>query len=186
MRRPRPSFAHPDTNIEGRIFGQTDDSLPENEKYMLFDFKNGQQADELLYQAGVINANLDGEIFIEASGQDKNSKGYAIHRPFIHSINGAYRHGVFAQDFAKLFIAGKPPSATGMLPLVSPEPGGNVYNNMSMFNYGVLGIASGEMNLYSQAIAPSSVSDQGFNLYALSSGVVSSGMNLYTRGKFVS
>ena len=186
MRRPRPSFAHPDTNIEGRIFGQTDDSLPENEKYMLFDFKNGQQTDELLYQAGVINANLDGEIFIEASGQDKNSKGYAIHRPFIHSINGAYRHGVFAQDFAKLFIAGKPPSATGMLPLVSPEPGGNVYNNMSMFNYGVLGIASGEMNLYSQAIAPSSVSDQGFNLYALSSGVVSSGMNLYTRGKFVS
>lgn len=184
MRRPKPSFAHPDTNIEGRIYGLLGDSIPENEKYVNFDFRNNDEFDKITYQKSIVHASLDGEIFIEVSGQDKNEKGYAIHRPFIREIRGAYKHGVFTQDFSPLFIKGKPPTATGVLPLFAPAPGGNVYNNMSMFNYGVQGIASGDMSLFTQSVAPSSVSDQGFNLYTLCSGVASSGLDLYVRGKF--
>jgi len=194
MRRPKPSFAHPDTNIEGRIYGEIGDSLPDNEKYLLFDFKNGQETDKLLYQIGIVHADLNGEIFIEASGQDKNDRGYARHRPYINSVDGGYRHGVFAQNFVPFFIGGKPPSTSGNMSLVSPAPEQNVYNNMSMFNNGVLGVLQGddyEMNLYGAGVIPSSISvpatngGQGFNLYTICSGVVSSGVNLYTRGKFV-
>jgi hypothetical protein len=183
MRRPKPSFAHPDTNVEGRIYGLLGDSLGEDDKYVNFDFRNNNEFNKVTYEKAVVYASTDGEIFIEASGQDRNDKGYAIHRPFIREIRGAYRHGVFEQQYSPLFIRGKPPTHTGLLPLFAPSPGGNVYNNMSMFNYGVQGIASGDMSLFTQSVAPSSVSDQGFNLYTLCSGVASSGLDLYVRGK---
>jgi hypothetical protein len=184
MRRPKPSFAHPDTNVEGRIYGLLGDSIGQNEKYVNFDFRNNNEFDKVTYEKAVVYASTDGEIFIEASGQDRNDKGYAIHRPFIKEIRGAYKHGVFKQQYSPLFVRGKPPTHTGLLPLFAPAPGGNVYNNMSMFNYGVQGIASGDMSLFTQSVAPSSVSDQGFNLYTLCSGVSSSGLDLYVRGKF--
>jgi len=196
MRRPKPSFANPDTNIEGRIYGFLGDSLPETEKYFNFNFRNGNKFDHTTWTRGVVYASTEGEIFIEASGQDKNDKGYAIHRPYIEAIEGVYKHGVFEQNFIPLLSVGAPPKATGNMTLFAAQEGSNVYNTMSMFATSSDGIPNGEMNVFAQGVTPSSIAIpasnglQGFNLYSLCSGVISggddgsiSGLNLFVRGK---
>ena len=139
LRRQAPSFAHPDTNLEGRIFGSM--NVQDHEKYLLFDFKNGTKTNNSLYKTGVVFANEKGEIFVEATGQDSNPKGYVSHRPFIERIHGAYYFGTFLAGYNRLFISGKPPSATSSMNLIKPSGMGNVYNDIELRTFGILGIA---------------------------------------------
>jgi len=190
LRRQAPSFSHPDTNLAGRIFGSM--NVQDHEKYLLFDFKNGTKTNHSLYKEGLVYANEKGEIFIEASGQDSNPKGYVSHRPFIEQIHGAYYFGTFLAGYNRLFISGKPPSTSSSMNLIKPSGIGNVYNDIELRlnTFGVLGIAdnSGDdiFNLSISGSVMESINNSGdpLNMHVETSASGVDEMILHTKGHF--
>ena len=190
LRRQAPSFAHPDTNLAGRVFGSM--NVQDHEKYLLFDFKNGTKTNNNLYQDGIVYANEKGEIFVEASGQDSNPKGYVSHRPFIEQIHGAYYFGTFLAGYNRLFISGKPPSTSSSMNLIKPSGIGNVYNDIELRlnTFGVLGIAdnSGDdiFNLSISGSVMESINNSGdpLNMHVETSASGVDEMILHTKGHF--
>jgi len=192
LRRPAPSFSHPDTNIAGRIYGNMD--VQDHEKYVEFDFSNGSEYDKNIYQNGVVFASHDGEIFIEASGRDYNPKGYVVHRPFIEEIQGAYLFGTFQAGYARLFTEGTAPTAKTQMNLIKPSGMGNVYNDIELRlnTFGVLGISDTDstsdfnLPLHVSGSPIGSINNSGDPL-GLFIEVVDSGvdeLNLFTKGHF--
>ena len=192
LRRPAPSFSHPDTHIAGRIFGNMD--VQDHEKYVEFDFSNGSEYDKNIYQNGVVFASHDGEIFIEASGRDYNPKGYVVHRPFIEEIQGAYLFGTFQAAYARLFTEGTAPTAKAEMNLIKPAGKGNVYNDIELRlnTFGVLGISDTDstsdfnLPLHVSGSPIGSINNSGDPL-GLYYEVADSGvdeLNLFTKGHF--
>ena len=192
LRRPAPSFSHPDTHIAGRIYGNMD--VQDYEKYVEFDFSNGSEYDKNIYQNGVVFASHDGEIFIEASGRDYNPKGYVVHRPFIEEIQGAYLFGTFQAGYARLFTEGTAPTAKTQMNLIKPSGMGNVYNDIELRlnTFGVLGISDTDSTsdfnfpLHVSGSPIGSINNSGDPL-GLFVEVVDSGvdeLNLFTKGHF--
>jgi len=194
LRKLRPAYSHPDTYIAARLFGNMNTPLPED-RYMSFLRKNGTEYDKSFYYTGEVEASLDGEIFIEISGQDKISKGYTIHRPFIKEIRGAYKHGKLLTGYNDLFVEGAAPQSNGEMILVQGQnPYGNVYNTTDLVTNGVLGVCypyggmSGIQLFTSGGTMPiaanSGVSGLEPLFLYLASGVdtFGSGIDLYVRG----
>lgn len=189
LRRLAPSFANPESNIAGRIFGDVY-AVSEEDKYMTFNFKNGFKYNELKTTDGVVFADQNGEIFLEVSGQDKNDRGYAVHRPFIQNIKGSYLHGKYIPEYSRLFVAGKPPDTQSALNLFSPDVADNVYNTLGMYSFGILDSVSGvkPLNISISGGLIDSVNNSGdplFLIMASGSDILTQQMDLYTRGKIV-
>lgn len=187
LRRLAPSFANPESNIAGRLFGDID-SVLESERYLEFNFKNGFKYDSLQTITGDVFADQNGQIFLEVSGQDKNDRGYAIHRPFIQNIAGYYIHGKYLPQYTRFFVAGKPPEAASAMNLFSPDTVDNVYNTLGMYNLGIIDHVSGvkPLNISVSGGLIDSVSNSGNPLFlVMNSGVdsLTSPLDLYVRGK---
>jgi hypothetical protein len=186
LRRLPPSFAHPETNIAGRIFGDRS-SVQENEMFINFDFVNGNKTDHRLYQNGVIFADNNGEIFVEVSGKDVNPRGYSVHRPFIKSIVGTYINGKFFDDSSSLYVKGGPLSASGGMNLFSPDVPDNVYNILGMTSYGVLDSVPGEwMNLHMGAAVPvsnMSTPESGVSMFVECANLLNNNVNIFSNAK---
>jgi hypothetical protein len=187
LRKLRPSFAHPDTFLEGRIFG----SLNAQQPYSYFSFKNDGKYDEEHLFKKVVTASEEGEIFIEASGQDKIEKGYVVHRPYLHSIGGTYRHGTEIKNYQRLFTEGRPPESSGNMPLsMLGQPASKVYNSMLMNITSAYTDTSGNMPIYTSGryvdgtITSNTDRPSGLALFIDSAVSHSGTMNLYVKGKF--
>ena len=182
LRKLKPSFAHPDTYIEGRIFGD----MSVEEPYSYFNFTNGSLYDHKTYLNTTVFSNNKGEIFLEASGQDKLPKGFIIHRPFIDQIKGSYLFGKQEVQYSRLFIDGRPMETTSILPIFNQGVGqGNVYNTLGLYENAVLGLSSGTpLGLYTSGNMIDFVESSGLNLFnsgsEVGSGIV---LNLNIRGK---
>ena len=134
LRKLRPSFAHPETYISGRVFGDFNSDAD----IVNFKLANGTETNKLYKYEGRILATQEGEVFVEVSGQDKIDKGYVIHRPYIEKIEGTYAFGISEFDQMPLFVEGKPPVSSGNLHLITsgdniatymPTGIDNVYNS---------------------------------------------------------
>jgi hypothetical protein len=148
LRKLRPAFSHPDTSLAGRVFGNYKDQT----EYVEFSFTNGSTPNALHTFEGTVFANEQGEIFIEASGQDKVERGYVVHRPFIKQIRGVYQFGEGVRDNIALYVDGKPFDASGVINLFSKAPDvGNVYNNIGLYGISSLD-SSGILHLYASGI----------------------------------
>jgi len=148
LRKLRPAFSHPDTYLAGKVFGNYKDKS----EYIEFNFKNGNIPDDKHSFEGRVFANEQGEIFIEASGQDMVDRGYVNHRPFIKQIRGAYEFGVKNTERINLYSEGKPFSSSGALNLTSKAPDvGIVYNNVGLYSISNLD-SSGILQLYASGI----------------------------------
>jgi hypothetical protein len=187
LRKLRPSFAHPDTFLEGRIFGSLNAQVP----YEYFSFKNDGKYDEEYLFKKVITANNEGEILIEASGQDQIDKGYVVHRPYLHSMGGTYRHGTQVLNYQRLFTEGRPPESSGnMLLSTLGQPTSKVYNSMLMNITSAYTDTSGNMPIYTSGryvdgtITSNTDSPSGLALFVDSAVSHSGTMNLYVKGKF--
>jgi len=187
LRKLRPSFAHPDTFLEGRIFG----SLDAKEPYSYFSIKNDGKYDQEHLFNRVVTANTEGEIFIEASGQDKIDKGYIVHRPYLWSIGGTYQHGTEVKNYQRLHIEGRPPEASGDMPLVmKAQPSLKVYNDLGISITSAYTNNSGTMPIYASGryvdgtINSSTDRPSGLALFTNSTFSNSGDMNLYVKGKF--
>jgi hypothetical protein len=182
LRKLKPSFAHPDSYITGRVFGD----MNVEEPYTYFDFSNGNLYDNMVYFNSVVTSNNKGEIFLDVFGQDKIDKGFIIHRPYVDQIKGSYLFGVQAVNYSRLFIGGRPMETASILPMFNQAVGqGNVYNTLGLYENAVLGLSSGTpLGLYTSGNMVDSVESSGLNLFnsgsEAGSGIV---LNLNIRGK---
>lgn len=183
LRKLRPSFAHPDTFIAGRVFGDVTIEDP----YTYFEFTNDYKYSERLYLNSVVFANNQGEIFLEASGQDKIPKGYITHRPFIEQIRGSFLFGTPSEYYTRLYVEGRPPEAFSTIPLINKaSESSNVYNLLGLYNNAVLGIVSGipSFNLYTSGNYVDIAEGSGMPLFVSGVELNSETLNLSIKGKF--
>jgi hypothetical protein len=181
LRKLRPSFAHPDSYISGRIYGD----ISVDEPYSYFNFANGFLYENRLYDHHIVFANDKGEIFIEASGQDKIAKGFIIHRPFIEQIQGSYLFGNQIVNYSRLFIDGTPQESRSTLPIFNKGViDGNVYNTLGLSVGAILGQSSGvPLGLYTSGNFIDYIANSGLSLFADGAEVSSGILNISIRGK---
>tara|TARA_B100001778_G_scaffold258299_2_gene218545 strand:+ start:15528 stop:22868 length:7341 start_codon:yes stop_codon:yes gene_type:complete len=124
----RTPFAYDagDANIDASVYGSPD-------------FKVNLSIDNtklnaIHYSAGLIYANNEGEIFIEASGQDENIDGFTLHRPYINSVVGRKSPLNDTENSnVHLFMSSVDGSEAESMPLFANTSNkGFVYNNNSI------------------------------------------------------
>jgi len=166
MLREQPPYL-PDSGayIHANVFG-----MPHRKVSMYVD---NTTLNNRYYNVGIITSNTEGEIFVEASGQDANLLGFSVHRPYIKAVYGrVYSEGADSLDSNLiLFTNAISGSETINMPLLCNAANkSNVYNNMTLFmdTYGI--IDGSQMNLY--AHTPSGTSfgggDDWLGLYCAS------------------
>ena len=91
--------------------------------------------------SGLINANSNGDIFLEASGYDPAVRGFVAHRPYVTSVIAELLPGIETTGYMSLLISGKPISVdssqsgefpSGMNLFIDGPDGGIVYNSMNL------------------------------------------------------
>jgi len=159
--------------------------------------------------SGLINADINGNIFLEVSGFDPATRGFVAHRPYVEFVLGEIRPGDQLEESFLLYSNGKGysidnawPQIVGSLesgysvsdsPYLGPNyrPSGmslyvlgpnsdNVYNNMNLLSFGA-NVESGTLPLFAEA--PSSIATDSLLLVLPSATPVIEDLDLRIRGK---
>ena len=104
--------------------------------------------DQIRYTtSGVVFANENGDIFLEASGFDPAAQGFVAHRPYVESVIGEVLDGTLVEDYLNLTTSGKPVENSGKMNLsILGANSANVYNTMNIVVDGAVS-TSGSLNL---------------------------------------
>ena len=182
LRKQRPSLANSGSWINAKVFGTKGS---ENEYVVQLNFSNsGNNIPR--YGSGVVIANVNGEIFIEVSGQDPSTKGFIAHRPYIESIIGQYKYGKSLENGMILFCDGQyPPPSSQMNLFIDVENSAYVYNTLGLYGSVMTDVVStypSGLNLFIES--PSGSLTSSLNLFSPSGiGSLSDNLNLQVRGK---
>lgn len=185
LREQSPSISSPLAYIDSRIFGERDNNRQPEIRLII---QNSGQNSVNYYTSGIIYADSNGQIFIEASGQDPINKGFIAHRPYIVSIDGKYAYGTPNSGNLGLFISGKGGDISGNMYLFNKvDNNAFVYNNIGLYNGAIIDFATNSpsgLSLYIDCPEPISVSESGLCLYTASGiGTNTDAINLRIRGK---
>lgn len=157
---------------------------------------NNSSLDKLYTANGIIYSNTEGEIFIEASGQDFNERGFVAHRPYISSIYGKKIDGTFVSPNTSsdsesptpenpftLYINGRPPEISGAMNLsIIVSNTDSVYNNIGFFAQSSY-IDSGNLNLVLISEPPSGSSPvSGINMFTKATDFSIDYLDIFTAG----
>ena len=137
------------------------------------------------YAKGVVYANNEGEIFIEASGQDLNANGFTVHRPYIQSVLGGISRPTSSSinDNFSLYTSAITDSTRAEMPLYClPSNKANVYNSVGMFVDSIDLAGSNIMPLFVTAGSGTPISDDDFNLFVSGVGNPDDNIHLITFG----
>ena len=171
LRKPEDSVANTGIFIQSKVYGNSGINRTDNIDYLSLNFSNNGQYDKIHRTSGILYTNNEGELFLEASGEDPSSRGFITHRPFIKEITGKYVFGTPVTGLMSLFASGQGPLASGSMNLFNAaDSGAIVYNNVGMYTSAVLGSASGAF------------SGSGLSLFVGHSGVFNSGLTLMASG----
>lgn len=141
--------------------------------------------DKDYYANGVVYANNEGEIFIEASGQDLNANGFTVHRPYIQSVLGGISRPTSSSinDNFSLYTSAITDSTRAEMPLYClPSNKANVYNSVGMFVDSIDLAGSNIMPLFVTAGSGTPISDDDFNLFVSGVGNPDDNIHLITFG----
>lgn len=181
LRKRPPSLQNPETWIDAKVFGYTDQL---NELTVGLSFSNNLDNQKRYLASGVIRANENGDIFVEVSGQDPATKGFIEHRPYIKSIIGQYVYGNLNETGMVLYAAGKnTPEFENLNLVINAENSAYVYNTLGLFNKVIIGSGSPDPSGCNLFTMSSSGTLESLNLIVSSGDYSFSHMNLYTRGK---
>jgi hypothetical protein len=184
MLREQPASG-PDKNsfINARVFGET---FASGNPVINLSFKNNSKNNQLYFASGVIYSNNQGEIILEASGQDLVTKGFIQHRPYIAAIDGQYVYGTPISQGMILTNFGKVDTQNNMNIYTNVDDNAFVYNNMGMYTSSITGFASGipsGLYLFTDCPDPTVISNSGLTLFASGIGSDTDTLNLRIRGK---
>ena len=134
---------------------------------------------------GIVYSNNQGEIFIEASGQDLNSEGFSIHRPYIQSVLGA-RHKFQGEEengnlsLYTFAVIGKDITEMPLYLLGASEA--NVYNSLGIF-VNAMGLENqNTLPLFVTTGTGTQIDDDEFSMFVSGVGIPSDQLNLITFG----
>jgi len=179
LRKQPPAFAESGTWINASVYGAKP-LIPEGS--MSISFENGTERNEIKQWKGRVLSDTNGQIFIEASGQDFAEKGYVEHRPVIEAVQGYLTQGEETVGLMRLSTSGRGPVEDGSMSLYVGSEGGTVYNNIGMYTGGISGYGSGTMPL--MAYCQSGILHTStVNMVASGAGLNTDILGLRTRGK---
>lgn len=184
LREQIPAIPSPLTSIDAKVFGEGNAFSAATIRLLI---QNNGQNRANHYSSGIVYADENGQIFIEASGQDPAPRGFIDHRPYIVSIQGNYLAGTDNSGSLGLFIRNENKLDNNVNLFTNVDDSANVYNNVGLYTGAVIGFASGDpngLNLYLSCRNPVEVSESGLCLFT-ASGIGSStdSLNLRIRGK---
>lgn len=184
MLREQPaSTANPDSFISARVFGETSAS---GQPAISLYFKNNKDNNLLYSSSGIIYSNNRGEIFLEASGQDPATKGFAQHRPYILAVDGLYVYGTPTEEGLRLSIVGKVDNDGIMNMYTNVDDSSFVYSTLGLYTGSITGFASGipsGLCLFTDCPDPTVISNSGLTLFASGIGSNTDTLNMRIRGK---
>lgn len=178
MLRERPPYL-PDSGcyINAQVFG-----IPTRKVSLNID---NSELNSMHYANGIVYSNTEGEIFIEASGQDANLQGFSIHRPYIRAVYGRVYDDPDAIDNSsnmRLYTKSVDGIYTVNMPIYcSASNNAYVYNNLSLYvdTYGQSG--DNELFLYAHNVSGVSASDDIW-LYTVATDTITENISFYLRG----
>jgi hypothetical protein len=185
MLREQPaSGPSKDSFLNARVFGET---LIDGNPTINISFKNNSDNNKSYLASGVIYSNNQGEIFLEASGQDPVTKGFIQHRPYIFAIDGQYMYGTPISQGMILTNFGKAVDIDNNMNMyTNVDDNAFVYNNLGMYTSSITGFASGipsGLYLFTDCPDPTVISNSGLTLFASGIGTDTDTLNLRIRGK---
>jgi hypothetical protein len=185
MLREQPaSGPSKDSFLNARVFGET---LIGGNPTINISFKNNNDNNKSYFASGVIYSNNQGEIFLEASGQDPVTKGFIQHRPYIFAIDGQYVYGTPISQGMILTNFGKAVDIDNNMNMyTNVDDNAFVYNNLGMYTSSITGFASGipsGLYLFTDCPDPTVISNSGLTLFASGIGTDTDTLNLRIRGK---
>ena len=138
--------------------------------------------------SGIITANKNGDIFLEASGYDPASRGFVAHRPYVTMVVAELLPGIETTGYMSLIASGRPnvidSSQSGLAPsgmslFINGPDSAFVYNNVNLYTSSWNNIQESGLILHS--VGTSGVDSSGsMFLYTSGVGIVnSSGINDY-------
>ena len=178
LREQLPTIPNSNSYMIARVFG---DREADHLNTLTLNVSQNTIGDPITYiTSGIVNSNSKGHIFLEASGYDASSKGFAIQRPYVVSVRGNLLPGTPDSGSIGLFTTGKPVDMSGNMNLMlSGAPSANVYNNMTLYNRGVLGLDSGNLQMFLKTV--SGVEQEQVTLY-VENEILTENLNLRVRG----
>ena len=179
LRVQLPSIPNAGSWIVVEIFG---DKAEDGNNRLTNRVYQNETGDPISYiTSGIIFSNVNGDIFIEASGFDPSTKGFVAHRPFVEYVTGDLLPGTPVNATLNLHISGAPHPVSGSMNLTIPGPSSAyVYNSVELVTFGCSGLSSGTLPLYVDA--PSGTSSGILNLNVASTQTTEQ-LNLRVRGK---
>lgn len=162
--------------IDAKVFGE----IGELRDPFVQIITNNNQFDTIYKASGIIYSNIDGAIFLEASGQDISERGFIQHRPFVLSVDGLYYYGIENSGNLPLFIDGTSEKSEN-INLYTIGTTGNVYNNLGLYTNSIVDFSSGVINFYTDCPDPITVAS-GLSFSVSGIGIYSDQLNMRIRG----
>jgi hypothetical protein len=166
--------------INAKVFGNGYDSI-------ILNINNENQLNKTFISSGIIFTDQYGEIFIEISGQDSQKNSFISNRPFISKIEGAAILGFANNKELFLHSIGNNLESSGSLNLFNNASNtAIVYNNLGLYEYGVIDIVSGVPSglfLYTDCPSGIIINESGLILHASGTGFSAENLNMRIRGK---
>ena len=118
--------------IRADVFG--DRSTNDANRLTLKVYQN-TEGEPISYEAsGIIFSNINGDIFLEASGIDLATKSYVAHRPYVESVIGEILGGTPTSGSMIMFTSGTPVPKSGEMNLTMlGADTAIVYNNVNLY-----------------------------------------------------
>lgn len=179
MLRQRPPYLADDNAfISANIFGEKHTKLS-------LDIDN-QELDGQYQEYGIVYTNSRGELYIEASGQDSNLQGFAVHRPYIRSVYGRVYVDPDASGSQSSFNlytnAVEGASTSDMRLYCNAANSATVYNSMITYVNGMDSEGDTRLNLYLHTPEGDPQEDWVGLFMASGIGSISDSFSLYIRG----
>ena len=178
LREQLSTIPNSNSYMIARVFG---DREADHLNTLTLNVSQNTTGDPITYTtSGIVKSNSKGHIFLEASGYDASTKGFAIQRPYVVSVRGDLLPGTPDSGNIGLFTTGKTVDMSGNMNLMlSGPPSANVYNSMTLYNSGVLGLDSGNLQMFLKTV--SGVEQEQLTLH-IGSKFDTENLNLRVRG----
>jgi len=175
LREQVDTLPNPGSWIVADVFGDKSTSAIDRVSLKVYQNTDG---DSITYEtSGIVFSNINGDIFIEASGFDPATKGFVAHRPYVESVIGEILTGTPSTDSMFLNTYGKPVAIDNAWPNLVPSLEDITFGGAVGFDF-----SSAYSHVFNGASGSQRYRPSGMSLYILGpdQAEVYNNMNLYT------
>ena len=179
LREQVPSVPSSSSWLDAHVFGNKK-SFGDQSKVQQRVYQNETGDSQTVLVSGLVFTNYNGDVFIEVSGYDGSTQGFASQRPYVEKIEFVLANATEENNSMNLFVSGQPVLQSGDMNLTVLAPSSAiVYNNMDMRIDGITDFSSGTMPMYLDVV--SGVETEQLSL-RLGGNSTSGNLNLRIRG----